>query len=78
MSSMTRRTFAKMALAMGATAVWGDSYAAPSRIPWRECPFAKTKTAKSLPQPVFSLRPKAESLSEFEGAVEGTGRPLVW
>ncbi len=36
MSSMNRRTFTKLAVAMGATAVWGDLFAAPSRVAWRE------------------------------------------
>ena len=36
MSSMNRRTFTKLAVAIGATAVWGDLFAAPSRVAWRE------------------------------------------
>jgi len=36
MSSVTRRTFTKMALAMGATVAFGDLTPAPSRIHWRE------------------------------------------
>ena len=34
--TMNRRTFAKMAVAIGATAAWGDLWGAPSRIAWRE------------------------------------------
>jgi alkaline phosphatase D len=36
MNSIDRRTFTKMALAMGASVAWGDWFATPSRIPWRE------------------------------------------
>ena len=36
MSSMNRRTFAKMAVAIGATAAWSDLFGAPSRMTWRE------------------------------------------
>lgn len=36
MSSVNRRTFTKMAVAMGATAAFGDLLGAPSRIAWRE------------------------------------------
>lgn len=36
MSSMDRRTFAKMAVAIGATAAVGDLFGAPSRVAWRE------------------------------------------
>jgi alkaline phosphatase D len=36
MSSMNRRTFAKMAVAIGATAAWGDLFGSPSRTAWRE------------------------------------------
>jgi alkaline phosphatase D len=36
MSAMDRRTFTKIALAMGATAAWGDLLATPSRISWQE------------------------------------------
>lgn len=33
---MNRRTFAKMAVALGATAAWGDLFGSPSRTAWRE------------------------------------------
>lgn len=36
MNVMDRRTFTKMAAAMGATAAFGDSFVAPSPIAWRE------------------------------------------
>ena len=36
MSSINRRTFAKLAVAIGATAAWGDLFGAPSRVTWRE------------------------------------------
>ena len=36
MNSMNRRAFAKMAVAMGATAAWSDLFGTPSRIAWRE------------------------------------------
>src|ERR1700690_163282 len=36
MSSITRRSFLGMAVAMGATAAWGRPFAAKSRIAWRE------------------------------------------
>ena len=36
MRSMNRRTFTKMAVAIGANVAWGDLFAAPSRIAWRE------------------------------------------
>ena len=36
MNSIDRRTFAKMALAMGASVAWGKRSAASSRMPWRE------------------------------------------
>jgi alkaline phosphatase D len=36
MGSMNRRAFAKMALAMGATAAFGDHLLEASRVPWRE------------------------------------------
>ena len=36
MSAMNRRTFTKMAVAIGATAVFGDLPGIPSRLPWHE------------------------------------------
>jgi alkaline phosphatase D len=36
MNFIDRRAFAKMALSMGATVAWGNSFATPSRIPWYE------------------------------------------
>ena len=36
MSSISRRTFTKLAFAMGATAAFGDEAGLPSRIGWRE------------------------------------------
>lgn len=36
MSSIDRRKFTKLALAIGATAAWGDILASPSDNPWRE------------------------------------------
>ena len=36
MSSISRRTFTKLAFAMGATAAFGDEAGLPSRIAWRE------------------------------------------
>ena len=36
MGPIDRRTFAKMALAIGASIAWGDLLATPSRTPWRE------------------------------------------
>jgi hypothetical protein len=36
MTSINRRTFTKLAVAIGATAAWGDLFAEPSRIAYRE------------------------------------------
>jgi alkaline phosphatase D len=36
MTSMNRRTFVKRAVAMSATAAFGDLFRKPSRIPWQE------------------------------------------
>jgi alkaline phosphatase D len=36
MSRIGRRTFIEMAVAMGATAAWGEAFAAPSRVAWKE------------------------------------------
>src|SRR3954470_24376155 len=36
MSSMDRRSFIQLALAMGATVAWGDARGVPSQTPWRE------------------------------------------
>ena len=36
MTTISRRAFMEMAVAIGATAVWGDSLAARSKVSWRE------------------------------------------
>src|SRR5579864_1862450 len=36
MESLSRRAFLEMAVAMGATAAWGKSFATRSDIPWHE------------------------------------------
>jgi alkaline phosphatase D len=36
MTPITRRSFVEMALALGASAAWGNAFALPSRIEWRE------------------------------------------
>jgi alkaline phosphatase D len=35
-TTISRRAFMEMAVAIGATAVWGDSLAARSKVSWRE------------------------------------------
>jgi len=36
MSSITRRAFLEMAVAVGASAAWGKTFSTPSRVPWHE------------------------------------------
>src|ERR1700726_3829556 len=36
MTRITRRTFAKIAAAVGASAAWGEPIRRPSRVPWQE------------------------------------------
>ena len=36
MTPITRRSFVEMALVFGASAAWGNAFALPSRIEWRE------------------------------------------
>ena len=36
MTTMTRRSFLEMAIALGATAAWGQPFAARSDVPWHE------------------------------------------
>src|SRR5579862_2121089 len=36
MNPVDRRTFTKLALAMGASVAWGELFASPSRIRWQE------------------------------------------
>src|SRR5882757_11199081 len=36
MANLDRRSFVQLALAIGATAAWGDSFGMPSRIAWQE------------------------------------------
>jgi alkaline phosphatase D len=55
MTAMNRRNFTKMALAMGATAAWGNLFAAPSRISWRE-------RRESFPEGVASGDPDSTSV----------------
>ena len=55
MSPVGRRTFTKMALAMGASVAWGDLFAAPSRIGWKE-------RREVFPEGVASGDPDSESV----------------
>jgi alkaline phosphatase D len=55
MTAMNRRNFTKMALAMGATAAWGNLFAASSRITWRE-------HRESFPEGVASGDPDSTSV----------------
>jgi alkaline phosphatase D len=55
MSGIDRRTFSKIALVMGATAAWGDLFAAPSRVRW-------TERREAFPEGVASGDPDSDSV----------------
>ena len=55
MSSMNRRAFAKLAVAIGATAAWGDLFGEPSRTAWRE-------RRESFPEGIASGDPDSSSV----------------
>ena len=55
MNPVDRRTFTKLALAMGASVAWGDLFASPSRIHWQE-------RRELFPEGVASGDPDSESV----------------
>ena len=55
MSTISRRTFLEMAIALGATAAWGEGLAKPSKVAWRE-------RREFFPEGVASGDPESDSV----------------
>ena len=73
MGNISRRDFLAMAAVLGAEAAWGRSFAAPSKISWRERRdlFLLRNSLAAEPRRDGAVRPEARGLRDQEQEQDG-------